>query len=244
MIGHMTATRRRRAAPARRRAIVLLGATALLAGCGGSSGSSSGGGPSAAKATAAANAINLTAADLPGYTSTPNPTRSNALDQQLSACAGTSAPSTDIVNINSPSFARGSGLQQQTVASNVSVKPTDAIVRSDLAALRSSKAQDCLRKLIPGALSSSANAGVHFGAVQVTPVPVSVGGADGGFGYRIVVTATAAGQPFSVIVDEFGASAGREEISLNDFAIAKPVAPALEQRLFALLATRAGGHRL
>src|SRR5216684_6761358 len=113
--------------PIRSSMLAAVACASLIAGCG-SSGSSSGSAPSKADATKAANQINLKPADLPHSTATPNPNTPGALDSQLASCAGTAAPGTAIVNLNSPSLDVGSGLQQQSFSSNVKVMPSKSIV--------------------------------------------------------------------------------------------------------------------
>jgi hypothetical protein len=71
-----------------------------------------------------------------------------------------------------------------------------------------------------------------------------VSGADGAFGYRLTVSASAAGQQLAIIVDEFGAAVGRIELTLNDFGIGAPVSSATESKLLSTLVGRAVAHKL
>ena len=217
-----------------------LGAAVLLAGCGGSGSS---GAPSRAAASLAAGAINLTSTDMPGFMSTPPAAGTSKVDQELASCAGTSGPSSNIVDVKSPTFSRGTGLQTEGAASAVTVKRSPAIVRRDLAALQSTTARDCLAKFIPAAVGQSATS-LRFGPPRIESLTPSGPGADGTFGYRIGLTATVAGQRFKVSFNFLGAAVGRIELTFNDFWIGKPFDLATEQRLFALLVTRARAHRL
>ena len=213
----------------------------LIAGCGGSSKTSA---PSKAEATNAANQINLKPADMPHSTPTPNPNTPGALDSQLASCAGTSPPGAAIVNLNSPSLDIGTGLQQQSFSSNVKVFPSKAIVTKDLAAIQSGKAQACIKSLLPKAIAQSASSRVKFSGVTITPLATRVSGADSSFGYRLTVSAAAAGQQLTIMVDEFGAAVGRIELTLNDFGIDTPVSSATESKLLSTLVSRAVAHKL
>ena len=223
--------------------LAVLACAGLIAGCGSSS-SSSGSAPSKAAATKAANQINLKPADLPQSTATPNPNTPGALDSQLASCAGTSPPGSAIVNLNSPTLDVGSGLQQQSFSSNVKVMPSKAVVSKDLAAIQSGKAQACIKSLLPKAIAQSAGSRVKFSDVTITPLAPSASGADGSFGYRVTISASASGQRLAIIVDEFGAAVGRIELTLNDFGIGKPVASATESQLLSTLVGRAVANKL
>ena len=229
--------------PLRSSTVAIAACAGLIAGCGSSGGSSSSP-PSKAAATKAADQINLKQADVPHSTATPNPNTTGALDTQLASCAGTSSPGTAIVNLNSPSLDIGSGLQQQSFSSNVKVMPSKAIVAKDLAAIESTKAQQCIKSLLPKAIAQSASNQVKFSGVKIAPLATSVSGADGSFGYRLTVSASAAGQHLAIIVDEFGAAVGRIELTLNDFGIGTPVSSATESKLLSTLVSRAVAHKL
>jgi hypothetical protein len=228
--------------PIRASTLAALAAAGAIAGCGGSSSSA----PSKAQATSAASQINLKPADLPHSTATPNPTTPGALDSQLASCAGSSPPGAAIVNLNSPSLDVGTGLQQQSFSSNVKVLPSQAIVAKDLTAIKSGKAQACIKSLLPKAIGQSASNRVKFTGVTITPLPTSVSGADGAFGYRLTVSASAlaARRPLTIMVDEFGAAVGRIEITLDDFGIGTPVSSATESKLLSTLVSRAVAHKL
>jgi hypothetical protein len=217
--------------PIRASTLAAIAVAGLIAGCGSASTSA----PSKAAATSAANQINLKPADLPHSTPMPNPNTTSALDSQLASCAGTSPPGAAIVNLNSPSLDIGTGLQQQSFSSNVKVFPSKAIVTKDLAAIRSGKAQACIKSLLPKAIAQSASSRVKFSRVTVAPLNTSVSGADSSFGYRLTVLASAAGRRLTIMVDEFGAAIGRIELTLSDFGIGTPASSATESKLLSTL---------
>jgi hypothetical protein len=232
-------------------AAITASSTLALAACGGSSGSSSSASSSAtttaavpplsaAAATKLAAAINLTAADLPGYTSAPNPI--SASDKvsatQLAACAGEVAPATEIVDANSVQLSAGSGLTQTQASSNVTVLPTAAAVQQNLSALTSARGKACLIKYINAELAKSATSGVVFSSGRLTTIPVATAGTDGGFGARVTVNATASGLHIPFYLDVIGTAKGPVETELETLGIGKPFPAADETRLATLLSGR------
>lgn len=219
---------------------------AAVAGCGGGSSKGSAGSEppiTKAQATAFANQVNLLPADMKGWRASPNSANASQ-DAELARCAGTSTPSEAVADISSNSFDRGSGLSMQSASSSVKVVQKKSIVASDLAATKSAKAQSCIKELLPRVIQQAAGGQVKFSAPQIEVLPTSVPGADGAFGYRITLTASALGQQFRFVIDAFGAAVGRAQLSLDDFAIGKPPSSTDEQRQLSLLVSRASAHRL
>ncbi len=197
-----------------------------------------------AQATTLAGQINLTAADVPGYTSSPNP--NTASDQQnsaqLAACAGGTPPSQEIVDINSPQFTAGSGLNQRQASSNVTVQPTAADVQQNLKALTSAKGHNCLVQSLNTLISHTSQPGVTFSSGSITTLPMSTAGTDGAFGARVTINATAQGLHIPFYVDVYGFAKGSTEVELETLGISSPFPAAEEARLVALLVGRAGAH--
>jgi len=224
-------------------ASVSLSALALAA-CGGSSGSSTPTQLTTAQATTLAGQINLTAADLPGSTASPNPqtASSKASDAELAACAGGVPPSKEIVNIDSASLTTGSDLTQNEASSNVTVLPTAADVQQNLKALTSAKGHTCLNTELNKLLTSSGNTGVSFQSGTLTTLPFSSAGTDGGFGVRVTVNAVASGQHIPFFIDVVGFAQGPVEVELDALGISKPFPASEEARLVALLESRTKAH--
>lgn len=218
--------------------------TLLLAACGGSSSSSSSTPLTKAQATTLAGQINLTQADVPGSTASPNPqdAASKASDAALAACTGGVPPSKEIVNLSSPSFSTGSGLTQNEASSNVTVLPSMADVQQNLKALTSAKGHSCLNTQLNKLLSTSGQSGVSFSSGTLTTLPFSTGTTQGGFGVRVTVNAVAAGQHIPFFVDVIGFAQGPTEVELEALGISKPYPAAEEARLVALLESRAKAH--
>jgi hypothetical protein len=231
-------------------ALIVLLALAV-AGCGGSSSgsASSGASPTAAEqpvtkaqATAAATAINLTAAQVgAGYKSAPasKDATTEKENADFAACVGATVPSAAVADVNSPDFTQGTGLQTRQVSSDVTVLHTSAEARRDLAAFKSPKTTTCLKTFITKALAAQAGGAVTFGAPVVTSVPTSAPGTDGTFGYDLKMQAKASGLSidFDVVIQAFLVK--RCEVDITLLSIGGPFPTAERDALFAGLVTRA-----
>ncbi len=227
-----------------RRSLIAAGAlcSALaLAACGSSSSSSSK--PlTTSQATAVANAINLTAADVPSSTASPPSPNDKQAAAQLASCAGGVPPSQEIVDIDSPSLSTGSGLTQQQASSNVTVQPSVADVQQNLHALTSAKGHACLNASLNTVLSKTTSPGVTFSSGTITTLPFSSAHTDGGFAARVTVKATAQGLHIPFYLDVIGFAKGPTEVELQTLGISQPYPAAQEARLLALLVSRANAH--
>ena len=231
----------------RRSALVasILCSAVALAACGGSSSSSSSSPAlSVSQATTLAGQINLTSADLPGYSAAANPVTASdkASAATLATCSGGVNPSQEIVDINSPQFSAGSGLGQRQASSNVTVLPTSADVQQNLKALTSAKGHTCLSSSLNAALTHTGTPGVTFSSGTITTLPISTTGTDGGFGARVSVNAAAQGLHIPFYVDVYGFAKGATQVELETLGINKPFPPAEETRLITLLIGRANAH--
>lgn len=228
----------------RRRSVTTAGSLLLsglaLAACGSSSSSSL----TPSQATTLANQINLTSADVPGYSSSPN--AESAADKQsgaqLAACAGGVPPSKNIADVNSPNFSAGSGLTQMQTSSNVVVLPSSALVQQNLKALTSAKGHACLNTFVSNELSKSTSAGVTFNSGTITSLPTSTAGTDGGFGIRFIISAAAQGVHIPFYLDVLGFAKNSTEVELEALGISKPFPAAEESHLYSLLVSRADAH--
>lgn len=192
-------------------------ATLVLAGCGGSS-SPSTAKPKAsptptplttAKAQSLAAAGILTSADLPGYASKPqtHDATDTANDKKMQDCLGLPMPTYLTRNFGT-SFTKGTVEFDSSadVASSVSGATTQ------LTALKGPKAATCFEQVVKEAL---AGAGVTAKSATATPVPMTVPGSDGSFGYQLAVTARAQGQTIKVTGFEVGSLVGQVEIEIG-----------------------------
>ena len=230
-------------------------AVGLVAGCSGS-GSGSGGGTSQPKptaaapaltvteATAAAAAINLTAADLPGYTGKPAAAKT-AQDKADAAafahCYGGVDPALNVLDVASDDFAKGQALSMQQVSSSVAFVRTAAEGHQDLTAVQSPAAAGCVKDYVGKAVASAAGKDLTVASTEVaplTPAEVAASGTDGAFGYRITVTAKASGLTVPFYVDLLGCLKGRTETTLTVLSVQSPFPTADRDKLWQLLAAR------
>jgi hypothetical protein len=205
---------------------------------------------SKAEATAYANAVNLGVADVPGMVSVSQEGEEKAEKYPVTSRCGLQESHVHVVDIHSPTFRRGDGLQLKEVRSDVEVVPTVALADRKLAQIqadiRSPSARACLKRVYTQIFARSLTKGVTgrarvtFGRTTLTfphpTVPRS-------FGLRLVFPFTVIGTVRSIggsfDVDAFGFVAGPAAISLTSFGFSGP-APT-EQHLLSLLYSRAKG---
>ncbi len=229
--------------------LALLGAVGLLAACGksyptASTGKRASGSSSAARAAALAlaRAINLTAADVPGFVAagrekeyeTPAQRR---LKAKLEECVHPGS-ATPLAEAGSPNFQSQAGLTSASVQSEVTVASSAAIAAQELALVRSKRTRDCVSHYTGLLVRGQSHLGASFGAVSLVQRIPPAPGAGGSFAWRISVPFTAHGITLAVYFDVFGFVSGAEEVTL--FVSELPVAPParVEERLFSLLLER------
>src|SRR4029077_17561625 len=187
---------------------------AAKTGGGKGSGSST---PTRAQALAFAHAVNLTAADVPGFT--PSPKQHNEtpaerhLEQELHACIGSQgregsqggqgAQSTQgaLAEASSPNYELRRGILDLTVSSEVSVAHSAAAAAATLAASRNARVRGCMTRYLTQLLKSQ-----HYSGATVTGVSIASGtppapGTTGGFGWRVTATLAIRGIRVSFYLD-------------------------------------------
>jgi hypothetical protein len=191
---------------------------------------------------AIAKAVNLTAADLPGWKQSPNTTTSSdrSMTTRLAKCAGAQSPSRiDVVDITSPDFDQGA----TEVSSEVTTVRTHADGVADLAALESSKLDPCVQQIALPALKSELPAGATVTTLKISNF-TPLGQPPDSFALRLDITVSVP-QEGSVIVnsDEIGFLRGRSEVELDASQTGggNP-SPTLEQRLVSILVSRTKQH--
>jgi hypothetical protein len=192
----------------------------------------------AATDRAAAAAINLTAADLPGWQSSPNQTSSSdrALAARLAACAGAANPSTtDVVDMSSPNFDQGNA----EASSDVTTVHTAAQGTQDLQAMRSSKLGTCVTQIGTSYIQSTLPSGTTLTALNLVRLRPA-NSPPNSFAFRLSVTVSVPNQGnVAINSDTIGFLVGRAQIELDVTQTGGTPDPALEQRLLALLVGRA-----
>lgn len=184
----------------------------------------------------------LTSADVPGFT--PRPHENTAADRQnvaqLASCARAVDPSRRIVDVHSDDFSRGSDLQVQTVGSSVDVLPSARVAQQDFARFTAPSARACVAAYVARALAQSAtSSSVRFGTPSILTLVPPPGTERNSFGYRFVIPVSAARVKIKFYTDLLFHRAGPAEVAFDDVGIGAPFPARDQQRLFALLVSRA-----
>jgi hypothetical protein len=197
------------------------------------------------QAIAFARAVNLTAADVPGFTAARREHETAAEkrgEQEVVRCAGTLITNEKLVEIRSSKFKRGHEIPEVNVSSEVSVARTPALAKKELAAIRSPHARTCASRYLDRLFK-----GKEFRGASISPVSISSGtppapGATGSFAWRIEVRFTVHSIQIPLYFDILGFVYGPAQVSLFSTGFATPLPAATQQRLFSLLLQRAKAH--
>jgi hypothetical protein len=218
--------------------------TAPHAGAGG------GGGPlSSAQASAYARAVNLSAADLPGFrgaaenheSQTPAQARAK---RELAHCTGAlGGGGHGVVELSSKTFERKSGVLDLHVSSDVSISSTPAAAAKELAAIRSARVRGCLTRYLD-LLFGASKLGRAFSGVSIAHGEPPAPGTTGSFGWRISSAATVRGIRLPFYFDILGFVYGRAQVTLTSSGLIRPFPAAAQQQLYSLLLSRAKSHRI
>jgi len=228
--------------------LALLAAAGLLGACGKSEPSTpagkhrSGGSGASSRARALAHAINLTAADVPGFVvhgkakERESPAEKH-LKAKLDACVHASSQK-PVVEAGSPEFRREAGLASASVQSEVTVASSTAVAAGELANARSRRTRDCVSRYIGLLVRAQRHPGATLGAVSLVQRTPPAPGADGSFAWRISVPVTARGLTLGIYFDIFGFVSGANEVTLFVSGVPIPPPAQVEAHLFSLLLER------
>jgi len=252
----------------RRSAIGLALAALLLAGCplagcggnghGDASGVSAGGQTSQpehrsltrAQALAFARAVNLTAADLPGFRHSPKhpqeTQREKRLTEHLRRCAGIGGSGTNasgaVAEQDSGSFRVQRDVLDFAVSSEVSVERGADLAARELAVIRSKRVRACFARYLDDMLKGQSHGGAALKQVSIQAGTPPAPGTTGSFGWRITEPFTIRGIRLSLYVDILGFVIGPARVTLVSSGAVRPFPAEVQQRLFALLLARARAH--
>jgi hypothetical protein len=204
-----------------------------------------GGGSSAkTQALAFARAVNLTAADVPGFKSSAEHHSETSTEKrrarELQSCTGAGLEAGEsVVQESSPDFKLERGILDLSVNSEVSVARTTALAAKELATVRSSHFRACLTQYLDQLFKAQDRPGTTVGPISIVQGTPPAPGAAGSFGWRITATITARGVKLPFYQDMLGFVYGSAEISLVSSGALRPFPAAIEQQLFSLLLKRA-----
>jgi hypothetical protein len=186
-----------------------------------------------------AEAVNLTASDVPEYTVEKLATQKHAFKEsaagtQLVRCAGGIAPSRTLAEYSSATFRRQIGPAFEQVHSSVSAMPTAAMADADLSAAQRMKGS-CATKAFDGHIKPT------LPGEEIAPFKFAriATGAPGAFGFTVTTTVSAAGHSVPLRIDVLGFVTGSTEVSFSTLAMSLSPDPATGARLFRDLMIRA-----
>ena len=205
-----------------------------------------GAGPlSQTRARAYARSVNLTGADVPGFTVASaaeherETTSEKQLERAMLRCVGALGSGGAVAEMRSKEFQRQGGPRQQTVQSEVTVARSASLAATELGAIRSRHARGCLGHYLQLLLQGKRFHGARIGPVSIQQGTPPAPGTSGGFGWRISAVVGARGISLPFYIDILGFVYGPAEVSLFSSGVPEPFPAAAQQRLFNLLLRRA-----
>jgi hypothetical protein len=212
------------------------------------------GSPSHAQAVAFARAVNLTAADVPGFTPSHKAEHESAterhLQQQLRSCDAALGGRTlrqvrgTLAEAGSPSFELHRGVLALTVSSEVSVAHTSADAAATLAAIRSPRLRTCFSRYLSSLLKSQHYPGETVVGVSIVSGTPPAPGTTGGFGWRVTATLAIRGIHISFYFDVLGFVEGPSQVTLESSGTVRPFPARAQEQLYTQLLARARAHSL
>jgi hypothetical protein len=202
--------------------------------------------PTASQAVAFARAVNLTAADVPGFTSSSAHEAETAQEQRLQrrlrACIGPAGFAAGLAAERSPSFKVSRDILELGVSSEVAVARSSTVAASELAAIRGGRIRACLSRYLNLLLQSR-----NYRGAQLRPVSIASGtppapGATGSFGWRITASFAVNRFRLSLYVDILGFVLGPARVTLVSSGALRPFPAPIQQRLYSLLLARASAR--
>lgn len=199
------------------------------------------------EAVAFAHAVNLRAADVPGFTvASPEhnheTTAEKHLEHEMLHCVATGGGKS-VGEASSPEFKYEHGLLRVAVNSGVSVARSSAVAAEELRTIRSTHARRCLSHYLNLIFKGKAYQGATVAPVSIVSGTPRAPGATGSFGWGITTTVTAHTIKVPIYIGIFGFTYGPAEVSLFTSAASAPFPAAAQRRLFSLLLQRAKTHR-
>jgi hypothetical protein len=189
-----------------------------------------------------AQAINLTAADLPGWTESPNPPNASesSFNSQLAKCTGNPAYNSndDVVDVSSANFDKG----PIELASDVTMVRSHADGLSDIKLTTDPKILGCVdtvskRELVmqlpPGTKVSHITSSIY---TPTEAIPLSFGLHTN---ITLVLKKDGITKSVSFVSNEINFLVGRAEVALQEFVTGKAVPVTAEAALVHTLETRA-----
>jgi hypothetical protein len=199
------------------------------------------------QALAFAREVNLTAADVPGFTVSAarekKLPRERHAEREMLRCTGSGGPAGGFPRASSKDFEFKHDVVDLSVSSEVGVAPTAAVAGEELAAIRGARIRGCFSRYLDELF-----VGEQFGGAAVKPVKIEAGtppapGTTGSFGWRVTATLTLHRLNISFYMDMLGFVYGPARVTLFSSGALVPFPAQIQQRLFSLLLARAHAYR-
>jgi hypothetical protein len=206
------------------------------------------------QALAFARAVNLTAADVPGFKATSRDEHEHKtpteirLEHELTRCAGESLSSPGgLVDESSKDFKLEHEILHFSVSSEVSVARTPALAARELMAIRSNHVRGCLSRYL-GLLLKHEILKEQTSPAIINPNSISLSishgtppapGATGSFGWRITATVAVHNVKLPFYIDILGFVYGPAEVTLTSSGALRPFPATTQEHLYLLLLKRA-----
>lgn len=214
--------------------------------------------PSHERALAFAQAVNLTADDVPGFTAKikhdSDSAREKKLGRELAQCTGATGLSSGeqtfpgegkaVADESSKDFELKHGVIDFSVSSGVSVQSSAAGARKGLQAIRSAHVRKCFSHYLQLLFAGQHVQGATPGPVSIQSGTPPAPGTSGGFGWRITASFTIRGIKVPIYLDFLGFVDGPAEVTLLSSGLLRPFPAEVQQHLFATLLARAKAHKL
>ena len=185
-----------------------------------------------------AQAANLTASDLPGFTAS-RPNRSNGdprADARFARCAGTVPSSKALADVPSSDFVRETDTSYTAISSDVQVMRSASLVSKDLRAAKTARARRCVAASLRRELTAEGTDIAGLSVSRLAP------GVRSGFGYRIKVVARTQGVTVPVYIDLLAFGDGPVEAGLIATTSLQPPVRSDENRLLDIMRARVSGQ--
>ena len=200
-----------------------------------------------ASALAFARSVNLTAADVPGFSASGarrGAPRQKRAEGELFSCAGARRSSggrhaNDLAEASSPSFVFKHGVVDLGVSSEVGVSRSASLALAELSALHSQRVRVCFQRYLDSVLVSGTRRGTTVGPVTIESGNPPAPGASGSFGWRVRATFALDRLKVPVYLDMLGFVYGPARVTLVSSGALEPFPAIAQQRLFSLLLRRA-----
>jgi hypothetical protein len=238
---------------------LLAGCGWLLAGCGK-------GGPAARSPTAShlaaatpgaaisvrdaqafARAVNLSAADVPGFTVRAGRDRKSPREQRaeraMLRCTGSQGSGADVARVSSKDFVFKRSVLDLGVSSEVGVAASASVAAGELAAIKSARIRGCFSRYLDEVFAGQRSAGARLAPVSIQAGTPPAPGASGSFGWRVTASLALRRGRFSFYMDILGFVYGPARVTLFSSGALLPFPAAVQQRLFGRLLARARAFR-